>query len=318
MRGRNSAYYKAGGTRIYEDFSTYAQSEEGLLTRAQAREFHRWAQNRPKPYWRVAEAGGGEGAFAHGFLQELKALDGKSGTDIAGRIHYTLLDFSQPMLKKAKARLEKEGFGSQIDTHEWDASGDEPPLPFASHDLVRCNELLSDLPAQAYARMGEQLMEARYDEKMNPHLLPAEWQALNDLERKLVLALPPKYILPINRAALQAALALAASLNAGGKLDVFDYGFYLAADFDLPPQMWNDTIVREFNGQWTADLNFLYLSAALAAEGWSTRVEPQEDYAKRWKGKEEGKRAEEGLDYEEEEDDIQEDDFFYHLRVQKQ
>jgi SAM-dependent MidA family methyltransferase len=265
----------------------------------------------------VAEAGVGEGAFAHGFLQELQALDEKSGTDIAARTHYTLLDFSQPMLKKAKAGLEKGGFGSQIEAYEWDATGDEPPLPYASHDLIRCNELLSDLPSNAYARVGEQLMEARYDEKMKPHLVLGEWQGLNDLERKLMLALPEKYILPINRTALQAALALAGSLNAGGKLDVFDYGFYLAADFDLPPKMWNDTLVREFNGQWTVDLNFLYLSAAMAAEGLNSRVELQEEYASAWKGKNEGKRAAEGLDYEEEEDGVKEDDFFYHLRVQK-
>ncbi|MCL6088893.1 MAG: hypothetical protein M1530_01875, partial [Candidatus Marsarchaeota archaeon] len=208
-------------------------------------------------------------------------LDAQHGCDVAGRVHYALADFSKAMLHRAKARLIKEGFGGQVEAYEWDAA-DAGALPPLSPDLVRCNELFSDLPADAYARIGERLMEAKYDGKMKLHLLPAGWGELDDLERKLMLALPQGYVLPFNRAARGTLLALARSLNPGGRMDVFDYGFYRAADFDLPPQMWNDTIVREFNGQWTADLNFLYLSTALAAEGWSARVQPQEDYVKRW------------------------------------
>jgi len=48
----------------------------------------------------VLEAGVGEGAFALGFLQELRVLDRDKKTDLAARVHYTLADFSKEMIKK--------------------------------------------------------------------------------------------------------------------------------------------------------------------------------------------------------------------------
>ncbi|VVB56484.1 Putative S-adenosyl-L-methionine-dependent methyltransferase [uncultured archaeon] len=319
MRERNTSYYQSSSTSIYSDFLTYAQSPQGQLTRAQAHEFHARAREHPKPRHEVLEAGVGEGAFALGFLQELQRLDKAQGTDIHSRVHYTLCDFSKPMLDKAKTRLEKEGFAHQIDTREWDAS-DADSLPLFGADFIRCNELFSDLPADAYMRKGEQLLQARFDDKMGLHPAPADWAELDDFERKLLFALPESYVLPFNRLARDSLFALVQNLHPHGKLDVFDYGFYRADDFSIPSEIWNQTLVREFNTQWTVDLNFLYLSAALSSEGHFARVEGQEDYVNHWLAENAGAKPHpsSGLDYDSPTPaDMQEDDFFYHLEVKK-
>ncbi len=342
MAERNSAYYKSASTSIYDDFETYAQSPKGLLTCANANAFHQWALLHPQDSYNVLETGVGEGAFALGFLTELAEADREHGTQFSSMLRYTLADFSIPMLEKAKTRLAREGFGGQIEILEWDATH---PTEFSnsSFDLIRCNELFSDLPADVYVRSGEDLFSVNYDSDLQPQQVPLPWEALSRSEADLVRALPADYHLPINRAAKNAILFLSHHLAPEGRFDIFDYGFYRAEDFVIPADMWNLSLVREFNSQWTVDLNFLYLSASLAEAKFRTRVEPQAEYAEIYrdvcsrqpvstktaqkekskkdgkgeKAKKDGKAKNQGLDYDEEsEDGVEEDDFFYHMEVQ--
>lgn len=319
MKEKNSAYYKSPKTRIYRNFSTYAQSPQGKLACANAAAFHARMREAPKSRYEILEVGVGEGAFAQGFLQELFALDKKHGTDIANRVHYVLSDFSAPLLSKAAERLKKQGLGLLAETFLWDASQGNP-LPAKSYDLIRCNELLSDLPADAYMRQENNIMEAKYDKGMKLHLMKIEWEELDDLEQKLMQALPQGYIVPINRAALKALSLMAKALGKNGRIDAFDYGFYKKEDFEMPAKIWNETIVREFAGQWTVDLNFIYLAAALAMDGLRAKVQMQQEYVNRWiaHSSKSVERKAAGLDYSlNENNEIKEDDFFYHLEIKK-
>jgi SAM-dependent MidA family methyltransferase len=320
MRERNTAYYQSSSTSIYEDFSTYAQSPQGLLTRANAKMFHAWTRKNGRNRYDVLEAGVGEGAFALGFLQELRELDKASGSDLASRVHYTLADFSEPMLKKAHARLEQAGFKGQIHSLEWNAGDeDSDPFGFSTYQLVRCNELFCDLPTDAFMQKEGELLSVLFDAQLKPHLVPAQGDELDETARKLLLALPQNYILPINSSALAAIQKLAERVDPKGVFDIFDYGFYQAHDFALPPEIWNDNVVREYNSQWTADVNFLYLSISLAQEGYAPFVQPQEAYVRTQLG--EGAKADvritDGLDYGEQAPEVSEDDFFYHLQVKR-
>ncbi len=342
MAERNTAYYQSASTSIYEDFETYAQSPHGLLTCANANAFHQWALLHPQESYGVLEAGVGEGAFALGFLQELAEADRENGTQISSMLRYTLADFSKPMLQKAKARLASEGFASQIEILEWDAAhpnklneNSESVFPNISFDLIRCNELFCDLPADVFVRSGEDLSTVHYDNHLQPHTVPVPWEALERPEQEMMRALPEDYHLPVSRTARNALLFLSHHLADEGRVDIFDYGFYRAEDFVMPAEIWNLSLVREYNSQWTVDVNFLYLSASLTNAGFKTRVEPQAEYAELYRAvcsppkvlkknkKEEkagkkSKPAHEGLDYDEgeSEDGIEEDDFFYHLEVQ--
>ena len=172
-------------------------------------------------------------------------------------------------------------------------------------------------------------MAIHYDSRLQPHPVPVPWEALERPEQELMRALPADYHLPVNRVARNALLFLASHLADEGRFDIFDYGFYRADDFAIPPEIWNLSLVREYNSQWTVDVNFLYLSASLAQAAFRTRVEPQAAYAdiyravcslppvsKKTKKKGEGKK--EGLDYDEEpQDGVEEDDFFYHMEIRR-
>ena len=343
MAERNTAYYQSAATSIYDDFETYAQSPQGLLTCSNARAFHQWALLHPQDSYQVLEAGVGEGAFAFGFLQELAEADDENGTQISSMLSYTLADFSKPLLQKAKDRLAREGFVSQVKIMEWDAThpstpmhvdaaDSEPAFSNLSFDLIRCNELFCDLPADVYVRTGEELFTLHYDQHLQPHQVPVPWEALEQPDAEMMRALPEDYHLPVNRTSRNALLYLSNHLTDEGRFDVFDYGFYRAEDFDIPSEMWNLSLVREYNSQWTVDVNFLYLSASLTNAGFKTRVEPQEEYAELYREvcsqpkvpKKTGKNQttkkagadDGGLDYgDESEDGIAEDDFFYHLEV---
>jgi len=321
MRERNTAYYQSSTTSIYEDFSTYAQSPQAMLTRANAHAFHAWAQKNARNRYDVLEAGVGEGAFALGFLQELQAIDKTKKTDLASRVHYTLADFSKTMLKKARSKIESCGFMGQIHSLEWDAgNASSNQFGFSTYHLIRCNELFSDLPADAFMQKGGEIFSVLFDEHLKPNFVPAKEEELDETARKLLLALPQEYILPINLPALQAIQTLAERADSRGVVDIFDYGFYRAEDFSIPAQMWNDSVVREYHSQWTADLNFLYLSICLGQEGYSPLVQPQADYVRSQMGDNAlaEVRITDGLDYGEGEEGVEEDDFFYHLQVKKE
>jgi len=330
MQEKNSAYYKSPNTLIYDDFATYAQSEKGMLTSANARDFYSYAKKIEKKQYNILEVGVGNGAFCAGFLEEIARLDEKNNTSILSKINYVLADFSKPALERAKKFNIKLSIFCEIKTMLLDASK-MPGTPEKQgakkeknkntanfkdikFDFIRCNELFSDLPANLYLQNEDGIFHALIDEKMQPSLEIA--QNPDELERKLLLSLPKNMLIPINRAAADSILYFSSLLGDGGRMDIFDYGFYKKEDFGIPAQMWNFSIVRDFGGQWTVDLNFLYLATLFSSLGKSAHVEAQKEYVQKIMQKKLSLSEENGLDYSQSKDNFEEDDSFYHMRIQ--
>ncbi|MFH1095509.1 MAG: SAM-dependent methyltransferase [Candidatus Micrarchaeota archaeon] len=331
MEEKNGRYYQSPDTSIHEDFLTYAQSPQGLLTRANALDFHEWASKNEKEGYEVLEVGVGIGAFAQGFLATLKERDEKNGTDVFSRTHYLLADFSKTMLEKAEDSLRKAGFSKSVSFCEYDAGlpVPDPAIGNRKFEQIRCNELFSDLPADMGVNRNGKSVPVYYDQKMAARVQETPG-GLGVLEEALLGKMPAGYFIPFNKTAARSIINLHGHLAHGGHMDIFDYGFYRREDFDLPEAIWNDTVVREYGGQWTVDLDFLYLACALAEKGIKNEVEEQKEYAQKWMGgplelddaqeksglsyvrKENGDRSKMEKDGER----YVEDDFFYHMRIE--
>ena len=235
MSQKNSDYYKNPKTKIYDDFLTYAQSEQGKLTWANAKDFYNYAQENPKENYSILEAGVGNGAFAKGFLKTIHELDETNSTGILQKINYTLADFSEPVLQKAKKFNKKFEDFCKIQTFHFDASLSECKMcgefsdkieGLGEYDLIRCNELFSDVPAELFCKSDEQIFSVYLDEKMSAQLKSATADDLSELELKLLYSLPDNYFIPINRQAADSISFLSNHLGGSGYMDIFDYGFY--------------------------------------------------------------------------------------------
>ncbi|MCX6770587.1 MAG: SAM-dependent methyltransferase [Candidatus Micrarchaeota archaeon] len=298
MAGINRAYYSSKGKAIYSDFSTFAQGS--ALAACNAMEFVRDFSATSGEVI-VCEYGIGKGDFAKTFFNEVK----KCAPSLYARTRYHLFDISQRMIDDAKKNL--LAHGKICEFHIFDASFELPSLPF---DYCRINELLSDLPAEIYARKGSAIFTPDGKAAMHPPQFASQF--LSRIE--------PGRQIPFSFVAQDFLSALCSCGHPGFCADIFDYGFYSADDiFSMPIEEWNRLVVRKYGEQVTADLNFLQLSSALAALGFSAQVEPQRAYCERVQGvplsySDEGGR----LDYapKKENDGIGEDDGFYHLRVE--
>jgi SAM-dependent MidA family methyltransferase len=284
----NKSYYSQKGSGIYEDFSTFAQGR--VISECNAIEFVRDFSNRSNEIT-VCEYGVGRGDFAKTFLSEVKRRSPK----LYSRTRYHLFDLSGKMLAAAKENLSlHEG---RCSFQEFDAAMEIPSFAF---DYCRINELLSDLPAEIYARKGNSTSTS--------NIFVQKFLSRMDDGRKI----------PFSFAAEKFLLALCTAGKRNFRIDVFDYGFYTADDiFSMPREEWNSLVAREYGGQITVDVNFLQLVSALAAEQYDAKVERQKEYAERVMGaKLEISQTERGLDYKlATEPDIEEDDDFHHLRI---
>ncbi|GEM_PF-1647872 len=337
MQKRNSDYYKSAKTEIHNDFKTYAQSPSGMLPRACAIDFYarNCGEDEEEKPLRVLEIGVGEGNFARGFLQELQAQDKANKTDLSERITYCLADFSSNLLQKAEKNMAGAGFAS-TESHIFDAAKAEFPIGMAGVEFngIYCNELFSDLPSDVFMRDGMKIYAVNYSDKMEADL--GAGQPADELALALLESLPQQYYLPINSIAANSAKKIAGLLAKNGCFDIFDYGFYFAEDFSIPPQMWNPAIVREYGSQWTVDLNFIYMTAVLASCGFAAKTQAQKDFAENSLGqKMELSESGDGLSYSthngfqplaprkrlaafaEKKAKAEEFDGFYHLRVGK-
>lgn len=322
MEDLNSNYYKNPKTKIYDDFLTYAQSEKGMLTKSNAIDFYNRVKDKNQKKYKILEVGVGNGAFANGFLTQIKELDSQNSTNILSKISYTLADFSKPVLEKARKFNEKFENYCALSTFTFDASlqtctncGElsDKNQNLGTYDLIRCNELFSDVPADLFVHSDEVVYEVYLDDKMSAQLKSTD--DLDELELKLLYSLPQNYFIPINRIAANTISFLTNHLSPSGYMDIFDYGFYYERDFVIPPDMWNMSIVREYNTQWTVDLNFIYLASTLSALEKSATVESQKEFVQKISGKRLAPAQEGSLDYEKAQDDLEEDDFFYHMRI---
>lgn len=316
MRRRNDAYYKSGATRIHRDFLTYAQDGGGMLQKAVAASIHsQFCGDEEERQIHILEIGVGEGGMAFGILSALKGLDVQMGTDLSERTSYALADFSAPLLAKAKKRLNDAGF-NQVRALEFDASSAIPrQLSDMQFSRIVCNELFSDLPAKMHVLRNGVEKEVCFGQKMEHNLRNA---TPSPLASALLSKLPEGYFVPENLAAAESCATIAELLSREGAMDVFDYGFYFSGDFAIPPEFWNRSIVREYGTQWTVDLNFIYMSASLASEGFLVEVERQEDFASKMAGHAMlPSSSKNGLTYVPSDGNIRESDSFYHMAVRR-
>ena len=319
MQKRNSEYYTSPKTKIHRDFKTYAQSPDGMLPKACAADFyrHNCAEDEEETPLHVLEIGVGEGNFGRGFLAELQNLDRKNKTDLSERTTYCIADFSKSMLQKAEKSITGAGF-SAVECFVFDAAKCDLSRGISNHNYnnIYCNELFSDLPADAFVRDGMKIYAINYNGKMEADL--GQSSLSDELALSLLESLPQQFYLPINSIAAESAQKIAGLLSTAGCFDIFDYGFYFAEDFAIPLQMWNAAIVRQYGLQWTVDLNFIYLTAKLASSGFRAKTEKQKEFAENALGEKlsiaEGKK---GLTYSKSNTAAEEFDGFYHLRVEK-
>lgn len=325
MEKYNSKYYKDPDTNIYDDFLTYAQSPHGILADANATKFYDHNLHSDKESLSILEVGVGNGNFAHSFLSRLKELDEKKGTTLLERVDYTIADFSRPILAKAKDSIKKFDDLCKLDSFLFDASTltncdcgemSDKNKGLGRYDHIRCNELFSDLPADMYVKLDEQIMQVLFDEDMDKELVEIGEAELDELQMKLISKLPENHFIPLNKIALNSLIYLCNHLAPETYLETFDYGFYKQADFDIPADMWNDSTVREYGGQWTVDLNFIYLSAELSDQELTTVVKEQKEYVQEITGERPVHKDEGSLDYDFETSGFDEDDFYYSLQIQ--
>ena len=289
MADINREYYSSKGKDIYGDFSTFAQGH--ALATCNAIEFVQKFSGSTGAII-VCEYGIGRGDFAKTFLAEVQ----KRAPQLYSRVRYHLFDISEKMIADAKKNLAQHA--ARCEFHAFDAAQELPSLPF---DYCRINELLSDLPAKIYARKGRSAPTS--------NLFVQKFLSRMDEGRKI----------PFSFVAQEFLTALCSCGKDGFMIDVFDYGFYSAEDIFLHPvEEWNGLVARTYGEQITVDLNFLQLSSALVAQGFTATVELQIAYCERVLGvplsfSDEGGK----LDYlpKKEDDGIDEDDGFYRLRV---
>jgi len=289
MQAANKSYYSSKGKAIYSDFSTFAQGR--ALATCNAIEFVRDFPNRSGEI-AVCEYGIGNGNFARVFLDWVK----KRSPALYSRTRYHLFDISPRMIEDARRNL--AAHARICEFHIFDAAQELPSLPF---DYCRISELLSDLPAEIYARKGNSAPTSSI------------------FVRKFLSRIDEGRQIPFPFAAEKFLLALCGCGRRNFRIDVFDYGFYSAEDiFTLPRGEWNRLVARKYGAQITVDLNFLQLSSAIRAEHFGVAVERQKEYAERVLGMPlELKQTARGLDYVEkkQDDGISEDDGFYHLSI---
>lgn len=314
----NRAYYREKGEGIYSDFATYAGSEK--LAYCNAREFYPLLAG--KGGATVFEFGAGDGRFAREFLLALREMCRRDGKEeLFGKVRYALHDVSPKMLGAAKANLGE--FGGIARFVKFDATKDE----IGGHaDYIRMNELLSDLPAEVFVLDDAgNAMKVRYGKGGRQTGREGARGEEEMLAKAVLRHFPPGYFVPINFSAGEFLLKACGALRDGGCIDIFDYGFANAGDL-LPLGMWNPSIVREYGGQVTVDLNFPYLLGLAKLHEFDARVELQREYVERILGqKVYSAELGEGLEYYAEKEmkragakglgDYEEDDGFYHMRV---
>lgn len=289
MERANREYYAKKGKRIYSDFSTFAQGK--ALALANSIEFlQKFARRKSKIV--VCEYGVGGGNFAKEFLENIAKLSPRTYNNI----EYWLFDYSEKMLSDAKKSLKKHAAKCRFQA--FDAIKEKPFLEF---DYCRMNELLSDLPVEVYAN----------DRRKPQHEDPAVGAFLSRLGFGIKIPFP--------FAAEKFLLGLCSAGKKGFLIEAFDYGFHSFDDIcSLPKKEWNRLVIREYGGQITSDLNFLYLSAALKANGYAVEIEPQKNYCERLlKAGLESVHTERGLDYRKKtkKSRFSEHDGFYRLAI---
>ncbi|MBD3398443.1 hypothetical protein GF412_04430 [Candidatus Micrarchaeota archaeon] len=276
MERTNTAYYSGRGKNIYHDFKTFAASRK--LGKACAIEFLERAQ-KTEGELRVYEFGVGDGCFAGNFLESLEKMD----SAVAKRVSYVLWDISKKMLDGAMEKLHGHPVECICESAE-NLSGMKEAF------WVRGNEILDDIPARVFLKKGEKIYEVGWN---NGEF--AAWEepgAPAEVKERMQEA-PEGYWVPVNLRAKNIVERWRERVVQGGGISVFEYGFYSNKEMvGTTPEIWNDSVVREYGGQYTVDVDFGWLERRCGGN-----VERQDDFVRRSLGEEVFAVETERLDY---------------------
>jgi len=297
---RNSGFYKSKGIKFEKEFKTFAYDTR--FAEALAKDFHRIFKESEKEAVNVYEFGIGDGSLGVRFLMELR----KAGERLAEKTIYHFCDFSDELVKYAVKRA--DAFGFNADGIVYDAV--EEPKFLREADYVFANELYDDLPAKLLVRDGKKIMEVAIE---NEEKKLVDFEGEDEIVNYM-MKMPEKYHIPVNIAAKK---HLDYCSKRSRYVDIFDYGFRNVSEIkEMPAEMWNNSVVREFEKQITVDVNFDFISKG--------KTETQLEFVERVLG---GKFREVELDRlryltEEEmkeqgiESEFNEERGYYHLRVE--
>ncbi|HLD59542.1 MAG TPA: SAM-dependent methyltransferase [Candidatus Bilamarchaeaceae archaeon] len=292
QKGKNQDYYKKRGVGIYNDFKTFGSSR--LISEANAIEFYNFAKGLEEIS--IYEFGVGNGKFAFFFLKKLKEIDG----NILKKITYYLCDISEKMLKEAE-KINK--FANIVSINN-----DALTVNVKNATYVRSNELYDDLPAKMFAKRENHLYEVYYSEKLDKKYVRKNNKKIFEFMKQM----PEDFEIPINQVALKHLKKCVK--NTKGYIDVFDYGFYDIGEIKLyPKEMWNNMMVREFNGQITVDVNFFYLAKNI---NHNSIVQWQQDYVERIYKKKLYSSEKDQLYYSTKKKDVEENYEYKHMRIE--
>jgi SAM-dependent MidA family methyltransferase len=276
MERTNTRYYSGRGKHIYFDFKTFAASRK--LGRACALEFIEKAQ-KAEGELRVYEFGVGDGSFARNFLESLEKIDSSVGK----RVNYVLWDLSKKMLDEAQENLR----GYPIEAVCRDA---ENLSGMKEAFWVRGNEILDDIPARVFLREGKKIYEVGWNNgefaAWEEPRAPAE-----AIER--MAEAPEGYWITLNLRAKKIMEGWKGQIAEGGGISIFEYGFYSMGELqEVPAEIWNDSVVREYGGQYTVDVDFGWLEKKCGGS-----VEGQDGFVRRTLGEDVFAVEMEKLDY---------------------
>ena len=244
QRKRNSEFYKGKGTEFEKEFKTFAYDTR--FAQALAKDFHRRFTDTEKEAINVYEFGIGDGSLGVRFLMELRKVSERLGEKTV----YHFCDFSDELVGHAVKRA--DAFGFNADGIVYDAV--EDPKFLKEADYVFANELYDDLPAKVLVRDGKKIMEVAVE---NEEKKLVDFEG-NDELVNYMMKMPEKYHIPVNIAAKK---HLDYCSKRSRYVDIFDYGFRNAEEIkEMPAEMWNNSVTREFEGQITVDVNFDFIS----------------------------------------------------------
>jgi len=258
---KNEEFYKGKGTAFAKEFRTFASDPR--FVKALATDFYRRMKGSSgEKAVRIYEFGVGDGSLGTRFMLELRKLGG----ELSERTIYNFCDFSEGLVLNAVNRADSFGFNTNGIIH--DAAREEPKF-VADADYVLMNEFYDDIPAKILRREGKKTSEL-FMENGREILQECKDEELEEYMMKM----PEGYRIPLNTVAKR-HLAYCVS-KAKGCIDVFDYGFRKEEITEMPAEMWNNAIIREFGGQITTDVNFDFISLGLKA-----KIETQLEFVER-------------------------------------
>lgn len=262
QKKRNSEFYKAKGAGFEKEFKTFAY--DARFAEALAKDFYKRFSGSEKETLDVYEFGIGDGSLGIRFLMELR----KIGHRLVEKTVYRFCDFSDELVKHAVKRA--DAFGFNADGIVYDAI--EEPKFLRDANYVLANELYDDLPAKLLVREDNKIMEI-FVEDDKKELVPFEG---DDELVQYMMEMPEKYWIPLNVSAKNHLSYCSKGLAPGGYIDIFDYGFRPEEIKEMPAEMWNNSIIREFEWQITTDVNFDFIS-----KGLNAHVETQLEFVER-------------------------------------